>query len=214
VSTPPLDQAGSSPGRRTGRGGDRRVKAAAVAAAVAAGVIVVVLAVPRIPPAWSVAWNTWDFVSGGVEDREKTLRDHPFPAALAPSGYRIDANEKYCIDEGDCLGWFVSFAGPDDVDTITFYSHAGTADEVYDYWTGHNELFGLKSLAVDDLSSDSLCTEQDVPIYNQHSVECLAAFDGMAVIAESTNQKPERGNLRNALTLLRAGVSHWESIRE
>ena len=178
-----------------------------------AGVILVVVAVPRFPPAWSLVWNTWDFVSGGVEDRHRLLRDNPFPAELAPPGYRIDGNEENC-DREECLGWWVSFAGPDHADTITFYPHAGTADEVYDYWTRGNEFFGIEFLAVDDLPSDSFCAEQDVPIYDQHSVSCLAYFDGMGAMAESTNQKPERGSLEHALALLRAGVSHWESIRD
>jgi hypothetical protein len=36
----------------------------------------------------------------------------------------------------------------------------------------------------------------------------------MAVIADSANTKPARGNVRHAVTLLRAGVEQWESIRD
>lgn len=194
--------------RRGGALGAVGLGAAAVAAA-----ILVVVAVPRVPSAWSAVWGTWDLISGGVEDRHRLLRDSPFPAELAPPGYRIDGNEEHC-DPEECLGWAVSFAGPDDLDTITFYPHAMTASEVYDYWRRGNEFFGIEFLSVDDLRSDSFCAEQDVPIHNSHVVSCVAAFDGMAVMAESTNQKPEQGSLEHALTLLRAGVSHWESIRD
>jgi hypothetical protein len=180
-----------------------------------AAVILVVVAVPRIPPLWSLVWNTADFLSGGVEDRGRLLRDNPFPAELAPSGYRIESNEEYCIEPPeDCLDWAVTFAGPDSIDTITFYPHGGTADEVSEYWSNGREFSGRELLSVENLGSDSFCEEGDDPFHESHFVECVAAFDGMAVIAESTNRKPERGSLEHALTLLRAGVAHWKSISD
>jgi len=116
-----------------------------------------------------------------------------------------------CDDE-DCSGWTVSFAGPDDEDTISFYSRAMIAEEVYDYWTRHDEIFGVESLPVENLGSHSRCAEQE--LFEQHRVMCVAAFDGMAVIAESDNAIPERGNVEHAVTMLRAGKAHWESIRD
>lgn len=184
-----------------------------VAAGVLAAVILLVFAVPRIPPAWSLTWGTWDLVSGGVDDRHRLLRDNPFPAELAPPGYRIDGNEEHC-DPEECFGWSVSFAGPDDLDTITFYPHAMTADEVYDYWRRPAEFVRHEFLSVENLSADSFCEQGDDIFHETHMVSCVAAFDGMAVIADSENEKPERGSLEHALTLLRAGVSHWESIRD
>jgi hypothetical protein len=192
---------------------DWRREAVGLAAAAVAAAILVVVAVPRIPPAWSLVWGTWDLISGGVEYRHRRLRDNPFPAELAPTGYRIKSSEEHC-DPEECLGWAVSFVGPDDADTITYYPHAMTADEVYDYWRNGNEFFGREFLSVENLGSDSFCEEGDVPIYGSHVVSCVAAFDGMAVIAESENPMSEGGSLEHALTLLRAGVSHWESIRD
>ena len=183
--------------------------------------ILLVVAIPRYPPVWSFVWGWADIASGGLEDREQVLRDHPFPADLAPPGYRIVANEQMCDDDvEDCSdwpeGWTVSFAGPDDEDTIRFYSHAMIAEEVYDYWSRPAERgnFGIKFVPVDNLGSHSFCDEQELPLTGQHSVSCVAAFDGMAVIADSVNTKPERGSIEHAVTMLRAGKAHWESIRD
>jgi hypothetical protein len=193
--------------------GDRRREAVVVAAAAVAAAVLVVIAVPRVPPVWSFVWGMGDLLSGGVEDRNKLLRDHPFPVELAPSGYRIESNGEMC-DPEECSGWAVSFAGPDDEDSISYYPHAMTADEVYDYWRGGNEVFRTEFLRVENLGSDSFCEEGDDVFHESHEVRCIAAFDGMAVIAESVNRKPERGSLEHAVTLLRAGVAHWESIRD
>jgi hypothetical protein len=184
-----------------------------VAVAAVAVAVLVVIAVPRIPPVWSFVWGVGDSLSGGVDDRDRVLRDHPFPAELAPSGYRIESNEEMC-DPEECSGWAVSFAGPDDEDTISYYPHAMTADEIYDYWRRGNEVFGKAFLPVEDLGSDSFCEGGDDVFHESHAVSCVAAFDGMAVIAESVNRKPERGSLEHAVTLLRAGIDHWESIRD
>ena len=67
---------------------------------------------------------------------------------------------------------------------------------------------------MDNLGSHSFCEEQELPLTGQHRVGCVAAFDGMAVIADSVNTKPERGSIEHAVTMLRAGVEHWESIRD
>jgi hypothetical protein len=178
--------------------------------------ILLVVAVPRYPPVWSEVWGWADIASGGAEDREQVLRDHPFPADLAPPGYRIVANDEMCDDDvEDCsdwpVGWTVSFAGPDDEDKISFYSQEMIAEEAYDYWTRHDEIFGVTPLPVENLGSHSRCTEREV--FEQHIVECLASYDGMTVIAESDNGSPERGQLEHAVTMLRAGKAHWESIR-
>ena len=182
-----------------------------VLAAVAVASVLVV-AVPRIPVAWSFVWGMGDRLSGGVEHRNELLRDHPFPAQLAPSGYQIESNEEMCDPEA-CSGWAVSFAGPDDEDSISYYPHAMSADEVYDYWKRAGAAFATKPLPVESLGSRSFC-EEDEPPNGQHRVSCTAAFDGMAVIAESVNRKPRRGSLGRAVTLLHAGVAHWESIAD
>jgi hypothetical protein len=192
---------------------DRLPRAVTVGAAAVAAALLVVVAVPRIPPVWSFVWGMGDLLSGGVEDRNRLLRENPVPAELARSGYRIESNEEMC-DPEECSGWAVSFAGPDDEDSISYYSHAMTADEVYDYWRRGHEVFGTEFLPIEDLGSDSFCEEGDDVFHESHEVSCVAAFDGMAVIAESVNRKPERGSLEHAVTLLRAGVAHWESIRD
>jgi hypothetical protein len=199
--------------RRAVSRGDRRREAVAGAAAAVAAAILVVVAVSRTPAVWSFVWGMGDLLSGGVEDRNKLLRNHPFPAELTPSGYRIESNEEMC-DPEECSGWAVSFAGPDDEDSISYYPHAMTADEVYAYWRRGNEFFGTEFLRVENLGSDSFCEEGDDVFHESHEVSCVAAFDGMAVIAESVNRKPERGSLEHAVALLRAGVEHWESIRD
>jgi hypothetical protein len=203
----------SSRGRRAVSRRDRGRTAVAVAAAAVAAVILAVVAVPRIPPVWSFVWGLGDLLSGGVEDRHKLLRDNPFPAKLAPSGYRLERNEEMC-DPEECSGWAVYFAGPDDEASISYYPHAMTAGEVYEYWKRGNEVFGTKFLAVENIGSDSFCEEGDDVFHESHEVSCVAAFDGMAVIAESVNRKPGRGSLEHAVTLLRVGVAHWESIRD
>jgi hypothetical protein len=184
-----------------------------VAVAAVAAAVLVVIAVRRIPPVWSFVWGMGDSLSGGVEARDRLLRDHPFPAELAPSGYRIKSNEEMC-DPEECSGWAVSFAGPDDEDTISYYPHAMTADEIYDYWRRGNEALGKAFLPVEDLGSDSFCEGGDDVFRESHEMSCIAAFDGMAIIAESVNSKPERGSLEHAVALLRAGIDHWESIRD
>lgn len=181
--------------------------------------ILLVVAVPRYPPVWSFVWGWADIASGGVQDREQVLRDHPFPADLAPPGYRIVANEQMCDDDvEDCSdwpeGWTVSFAGPDDEDTIEFYSHGMIAEEVYDYWRRPAEFVQHEFLSVENLGADSFCEQGDDVFHETHEVSCVAAFDGMAVIAESSNRKPNRGNLVHALALLQAGASHWKSISD
>jgi hypothetical protein len=59
---------------------------------------------------------------------------------------------------------------------------------------------------------DSFCSEG--ALFEQHEVSCVAAFDGLAVIADSVNTKPREGELRHAVMLLRAGTEHWESIKD
>jgi hypothetical protein len=182
--------------------------------------ILLVVAIPRYPPVWSFVWGWADIASGGVEDRERVLRNHPFPADLAPLGYRIVANEQMCDDDvEDCSdwpeGWTVSFAGPDDENTIQFYSQGMIADEVYHYWRRAQDNFGrTKLVPVENLRPRSFCEEGDDVFHENHEVSCVAAFDGMAVIADSVNAKPERGSIEHAVTMLRAGVAHWESIRD
>ena len=100
-----------------------------------------------------------------------------------------------------------------DEDSISYYPQAMIADEVYDYWKRAGAAFGTEPLAVENLGSRSFC-EEDEPLNEEHRVSCTAAFDGMAVITESVNRKPARGSLERAVTLLHAGVAHWESVRE
>jgi len=114
----------------------------------------------------------------------------------------------------------VAFAAPDDQDLISYYPHAMTADEVYNYWkdatVGFAKAGGTEPgfLPAENLGPRSYCAEDDLPLSSQHRVSCIAAFDGMAVIAESVNSNPERGSLEDAVALLHAGVEHWESIRD
>lgn len=190
-----------------------------VAVAAVAAAILVVVGVPRIPAVWSIVWGVGDFLSGGVEDRHKLLLDHPFPRTLAPSGYRLESVSPM-FDGEETLGVAVSFAGPDDQDSISYYPHAMTADEVYGYWknatVGFAKAGGTEPgfLPAENLGPRSYCAEDDLPLSSQHRVMCIAAFDGMAVIAESVNSNPERGSLEDAAALLHAGVEHWESIRD
>jgi hypothetical protein len=184
-------------------------------AAVAAVILVAAVGLPRIP--WVIrdllsAIVTGDPVNGGIKHRDKLLRDHPFPPALAPTGYRIKSIEAMSDGE-ETLGWAVYFAGPDDEDSISYYPHAMGAGGVYDYWKRGSDSFGTEPLLAENLGSRSFC-EEDEALYQGHRVSCIAAFDGMAIIAESVNGKPERGSLEHAVTLLRAGVAYWESIRE
>lgn len=68
-------------------------RAVAIAAAVLAAEALVVIVTPRIPAVWSVVWGIGDTVTGGVEERHQLLVDHPFPAALAPPGYRLEGED-------------------------------------------------------------------------------------------------------------------------
>jgi hypothetical protein len=153
-------------------------------------------------------------VTGGVEERHELLVDHPFPAALAPPGYRLEGNEEMVDPEGVTHGVNVWFAGPDDENSISYYPHAMIAPEIVDYWRRGDDVFGRAPVSVDDLGEHSFCHEGDDVFHETHGVSCVAAFDGIAIIADSVNTKPARGNLRHAVTLLRAGVEYWESIRD
>ncbi len=192
------------------RGATRR--GIAVALAVAAAAALVLIGAGTIPAVWSILWGIGDSATGGVEERHELLMEHPFPPTLAPSGYRVEAVERI-FDGEETLGVDVSFAGPDDENSISYYPQGMTAAEVYEYWRRRDDVFGLKTVAVEDLGSHSFCHEGDDVFHETHGVSCVAAFDGMAVIADSVNTKPGRGNVRHAVALLRAGVAHWESIR-
>ena len=167
----------------------------------------------KTPPVRPLVWGLADIVTGGVEDRHELLLEHPFPPTLAPSGFRVHAIEEVS-DHEDTLGVVVSFAGADDENSISYYPQGMTAPEISDYWSRGHDVFGLERVAVEDLGPHSFCHEGDDVFHDTHSVECVAAFDGMAVIADSVNTKPGRGNVRHAAALLRAGVAHWESIRD
>jgi hypothetical protein len=185
----------------------------AVTLAVAAAAALVAIGTPRIPAVWSIVWGINDTVTGGVQERHELLVDHPFPATLAPSGYRVEAVEPI-FDGEETLGVAVSFTGPDDENSISYYPHAMIAAEVNDYWRRGDDVFGLEPVAVEDLDSHSFCHEGDDAFHETHRVSCIAAFDGMAIIADSVNTKPGRGNIEHAVPLLDAGIEYWESIRD
>ena len=189
-------------------------------AAVAAVILVAAVGRPRIP--WLIrdlasATVRGDPPNGGVKHRHELLRRHPFPAALAPAGYRLTSFEPIWDGEEN-LGWDVYFPGPDEQDSISYYTHAMAAGAVYEHWknatTGFAKAEGKRPmfLRVEDLGSRSFCAADETILDAKHRVSCIAAFDGMAVIAETINTSPESSSLKHAETLLRAGVAHWESI--
>ena len=151
--------------------------------------------------------------TGGVGERHDLLIEHPFPSTLAPSGFRIEAIEPMSAGE-DTLGVAVSFTGPDDENSISYYPHGMIAAEVDDYWRRGDDVFGLEPVEVGGLGPHSFCHEGDDVVHETHGVSCITVFDGMAIIADSVNTRPGRGNVRHAVTLLRAGIAHWESIRD
>jgi len=193
------------------RGVTRRAVAIALAFAIVAALAVI--GMPRIPAAWGIVWGIGDSLTGGVEERHERLVEHPFPAALTP-GYRLEGVEEMVDPDGVRHGVRVLFAGPDDENSISYYPHAMIAPEVLDYWTRRDNVFGLDAVAVEDLGEHSFCQEGDDVFHATHGVSCIAAFDGMAIIADSVNAKPGRGNVRHSVTLLRAGVEYWESVRD
>ena len=156
-------------------------------------------------------------MNGGVKHRHELLRRHPFPAALAPGGFRLKSFEPIWDGEEN-LGWDVYFAGPDEQDSISYYTQAMAAGGVYGYWKdatiGFAKAEGKRPmfLRVEDLGSRSFCAADETIPDAKHRVSCIAAFDGMAVIAEAVNTSRESSSLKHAVTLLRAGVAHWESI--
>jgi hypothetical protein len=179
-----------------------------------AAAVLVFIATPRIPAVWSFVWGISDTVTGGVDERHERLVDHPFAPTLAPPGYPLEGTEESVDPDGYRHGVNVWFAGPDDENSISYYPAAMTAPEVLDYWTRRDDVFRLEPVAVEGLGEHAFCHEGDDVFRETHGVSCIAAFDGMAIIARSANTKPARGNLRHAVTLLRAGVEHWESIRD
>ena len=184
-----------------------------MALAIVATAALVVIVTPRIPAVWSFVWGIGDAVTGGVEERHERLVDHPFPAALAQPEYRLERIEEQVDPDGETHGVNVWFAGPDEENSISYYPHAMIAPEIVDYWRRGDDAVGLEPVHVEGLGEHSFCHEGDDVFHETHGVSCVAAFDGMAIIADSVNTKPARGNLRHAVTLLRAGVEHWESIR-
>jgi len=193
----------------------RRATAPAVATALAVAIVaaLAVIGIPRIPAVWGFVWGTADSLTGGVEERHERLVKSPFPAALTPPGYRLDEVEEMVDPEGVRQGVRVLFAGPDDENSISYYPHAMVASEVLDYWTRQDDVFGLDAVVVEDLGEHSSCHEGDDVFHETHGVTCIAAFDGMAIITDSVNTKPGHGNVRHSVTLLRAGVEYWESVR-
>jgi hypothetical protein len=190
------------------------LRAVAIALGVVAAAALVVIATPRIPAVWSFVWGIGDTVTGGVEERHELLVDHPFPATLAPPGYPLEEIEEMVDPDGYRHGVSVWFAGPDEENSISYYPHGMIAPEVLDYWTRRDDVFGLAPVAVEGLGKHAFCHEGNDVFRETHGVSCIAAFDGMAIIAHSANTKPARGDLRHTVTLLRAGVEHWESIRD
>jgi hypothetical protein len=75
-------------------------------------------------------------------------------------------------------------------------------------------VFGLEPVQAEHFGEHSFCHEGDDVFHETHGVSCVAAFDGMAIIADSVNTKPAQGNLGHAVTLLRAGVEYWDSTRD
>jgi hypothetical protein len=187
-------------------------RAVAIALGVVAAAALVVIATPRIPPVWSLVWGIGDMVTGGVEERQERLVDHPFPTTLAPRGYRLEGIEEMVDPDGTKFGVQVWFAGPDDTNAISYYTNGMTAADGYGYWKRGLDSFGRKLAPAQGLGPHSFCDEGD--LLGEHSVSCTAAFDGMAVIADSVNAKPGEGDLQRAVALLRAGVEHWESIKD
>jgi hypothetical protein len=149
-------------------------------------------------------------IGPSTEDGQERLVDHPFPTTLAPPGYRVERIEEIIDPEGVKLGVQVWFAGPDDENSISYSPHGMTAADVYDYWKRGLNAFGRKVVPAHALGPRSFCDEGE--LLGKHSVRCTAAFDGMAVIADSVNAKPGMGDLQHAIALLRAGVKHWETI--
>lgn len=172
------------------------------------------IATPRVPAVWSSLWGIADVIGGGVDERREALVDHPFPAALAPPGYRREEVREIVDPDGSRSGVTVTFAGPDDQNSIAFYPQGMTAAEILDYWTRGDEALGLRPLPVEELAANAYCHEGPDVFRENHEVSCIAAFDGMAIIADSANANPARGDVRHALTLLRAGIEHWKTIRD
>jgi hypothetical protein len=114
--------------------------------------------------------------------------------------------------DGRKFGVQVWFAGPDDENSISYYAHVMTAADVYDFWKRPLDAFGRKLVAAQGLGPYSFCDEGE--LLGKHSVSCTAAFDGMAIIADSVNAKPGEGDLQHSVALLRAGVKHWELIND
>ena len=189
------------------------LRAVAIALSVVAAAAVIVIATPRIPAVWSFVWAAGDTLNGGVEQRHERLVDRPFPT-LAPPGYRLQRVEEDVDPDRYRHGVTVWFEGPDDENSISYSSHGMIAPEVLDYWTRGDDVFGLEPVAVERLGEHAFCHQGDDVFRETHVARCIAAFDGMAIIADSANAKPARGNLRHAVTLLRAGVEHWESLRD
>jgi hypothetical protein len=107
----------------------RRVtlRAVAMALGVVAAAALIVVATPRIPAVWSFVWGIGDIVTGGYEERHERLVDNPFPARLAPPGYRLERTEKMVDPNGYRHGVRVVFAGPDGENSIEFLPHAMSA---------------------------------------------------------------------------------------
>ena len=161
---------------------------------------------------WGLVWGVGDIVTGGIEERQERLANHPFPTTLAPPGYRVEGSEEMVDPDGTKFGVQVWFAGPDDENSISYYTSGMTAAVGYDYWKRPLHAFGNKLVPAEGPGRYSFCDEGE--LLGKHSVTCTAAFDGMAVIADSVNAKPGEGDLRHAVALLRAGVKHWESIND
>src|SRR5947209_3714352 len=190
---------------------DRRTTLVLAGVAAASVVTVAAVVLPKLPGL------ARDWLDGGVPERHALLLDHPFPARLAPRGYRIAKIDPYRPEISGLYGVNVYFDGPDAEDSIGYSVQAMNADDVYDYWkeafveypedTGRPSGYRL----VDVVGARAFCaTTEDV---DSHGVICFAAFDGLAVSAESSNSGSRRGTFQNAVKLLRAGAAHWKSIR-
>ena len=182
-----------------------------LASAVAASVVAVaVVVLPKLPGL------ARDWLDGGVPERYHLLLELPFPARLAPRGYRIERIEPTRPEVSELYGVDVYLDGPDAEDSIGYSVQAMDAHDVYDYW---KEAFvdypeeihrpsGYRSVSVD--GARAFCATGWGA--DSRNVICFAAFDGLAVSAESDNRR-RPGSFRNAVKLLRAGAAHWTSIR-
>jgi hypothetical protein len=168
---------------------------------------------------FTIVRDLFDDGDDGVKERYAFLLEHPFPAALTPHGYRVQGIEPL-LKEVAIAAVAVYLTGPDDENSITFYAEGMDADGVYKYWHGESVDFARANgltpnfLPAPGLGPRAYCEADHPPPEAQRRVSCVAAFDGLAVTAESINRDPDRGSLVHATTLLRAGVEYWESIRD